>query len=140
RAEAKAGPKPGASVDPGAASRASASPPKPPPAAAPKPPSSAKPAGRGALWLAVLALVLAIAGPLLLWQWSQKNIQELARRVQDSDARSTSASQQAVQAVDQVRELRSRTEVAEAKLAEAAGQQAQLEKLYRSVALDSADA
>src|SRR5690606_35307475 len=37
-------------------------------------------------------------------------------------------------------ELRSRTEVAEAKLAEAAGQQAQLEKLYRSVALDSADA
>src|SRR5690606_38860740 len=82
----------------------------------------------------------AIAGPLLLWQWSQKNIQELARRVQGSDARSTSAAQQATQAVDQVRELRSRTEVAEAKLAEAAGQQAQLEKLYRSVALDSADA
>src|SRR5690606_40172606 len=98
------------------------------------------PSGRGALWLAVLALVVAIAGPLLLWQWSQKNIQELARRVQGSDARSTSAGQQATQAVDQVRELRSRTEVAEAKLAEAAGQQAQLEKLYRSVALDSADA
>ncbi len=112
----------------------SSSPPKPPPPVAPKP------AGRGAFWLALLALVVAVAGPLLLWQWSQRSIQELARRVQDSDARSTGATQQAGQAIDQVRELRSRTEGAEAKLAEAAGQQAQLEKLYRSVALDSADA
>lgn len=120
---------------------ASAPPPQPPaPVAASRPAAASKPAGRTALWLALLALVLAIGAPLAVWQWSQKNFQELARRVQDSDARSSSAAQQANQAVDQVRELRSRTEVAEAKLAEAAGQQAQLEKLYRSVALDSADA
>src|SRR5690606_13919975 len=120
---------------------ASAPPPQPPaPVAASRPAAASKPAGRTALWLALLALVLAIGAPLAVWQWSQKNFQELARRVQDSDARSSGAAQQANQAVDQVRELRSRTEVAEAKLADAAGQQAQLEKLYRSVALDSADA
>ncbi|MCO5119031.1 MAG: uroporphyrinogen-III C-methyltransferase [Burkholderiaceae bacterium] len=149
----KPGPKGGADVDAGDGSKAkgatvsgsgpgskSGSAPKPPAPAASKPPAPPKPAGRGALWLALLALVAAIAGPLLLWQWSQKNIQELARRVQDSDSRSAGASQQANQAIDQVRELRSRTEGTEARLAEAAGQQAQLEKLYRSVALDGADA
>ena len=149
--DAKPGARPGGKADTRAAASsasgattgagASAPPPQPPaPVAAARPAAASKPAGRAALWLALLALVLAIGAPLAVWQWSQKNFQELARRVQDSDARSSSAAQQANQAVDQVRELRSRTEVAEAKLAEAAGQQAQLEKLYRSVALDSADA
>jgi len=140
-------PKPAAK--PGAKPRTEDSPGARPATGAPTPPqspsvparaSSAPRPSRAALWLALLALVVAIAAPAWVWQWSQKNFQELARRVQDSDARSSGAAQQASQAIDQVRELRSRTEVAEAKLAEAAGQQAQLEKLYRSVALDSADA
>lgn len=94
------------------------------------------PATMAALVLGIVALMAVV----VLWQRAESIGQEAARRLQASDARMAQLDAQLKQAVEQSRDLQSRSGVLESKLTEALGQQAQLERLYRDIAQDSIDA
>lgn len=91
--------------------------------------------------LAVFALVLAALAAMaagLFWQRSDTATREAARRLQQGDARAGQLEAQLRQSMDLTRDLQARSAVLESKLTEVLAQQAQLERLYQSIAADSA--
>lgn len=104
-------------------------------------PVAARAPGAGrATAIAVVALVLAAAAGGIgfqLWQRGDTVEREAARRLQQGDERIAQLEGQVRQAQELVRELQGRSAVLESKLAEAIGQQSQLELMYRSIAQES---
>lgn len=125
--------------------------PEPPLPIGAEPPAAAAPAaasaivrdsrdGRGARLLAALALLLAAAAAAvawMLWQQSQNVGREAARRLQQSDARIEQLDALVRQMQESSRELQARSAVLENKLTEALGQQAQLERMYKDITVES---
>ncbi|MBX3589855.1 MAG: uroporphyrinogen-III C-methyltransferase [Burkholderiaceae bacterium] len=101
-------------------------------------PALARAAGWGG-WVAWAALALAIASAL--WTGSRLGLleSEATRRLQAGDQRIAQLEASLGHAQAQLRDALSRTAVLESKVLETAGLQAQLEKLYRSLANDSTD-
>jgi uroporphyrin-3 C-methyltransferase/uroporphyrinogen III methyltransferase/synthase len=101
-------------------------------------PALARAAGWGG-WVAWAALALAIASAL--WTGSRLGLleSEATRRLQAGDQRIAQLEASLGHAQAQLRDALSRTAVLENKVLETAGLQAQLEKLYRSLASDSTD-
>ncbi|MEK9775010.1 MAG: uroporphyrinogen-III C-methyltransferase [Quisquiliibacterium sp.] len=98
------------------------------------------PAKPGAPLLAIAALVAALlACGALAYQWQRGEAQarELASRLRDADTRASALQGQVRQSQEALRDLQGRSAVLEAKLAEAIGQQSQLEQMYRTIAQDS---
>ncbi len=95
---------------------------------------------RGVALAGVAIAVFAAAVALAQWQRSGAQGRETARRLQQSEERVVQLEAQVKQAQDQARDLQSRSAVLESKLTEALGQQAQLERMYRDIALDGIDA
>lgn len=81
------------------------------------------------VWLALSLAVLALLMAGLLWQRLGQTQQELARRVQESDAQATDARTLAARAEAQSQELQARLSVAEVRLSEVVLQRSQLEEL-----------
>ncbi len=112
---------------------------------APTPPS--EPARRAAPaattgwrgWIAWLALALAVASAAWTGSRLGQLESEAARRLQAGDQRLGQLEAALAHAQSQLRDAQNRTAVLESKVLEAAGVQAQLEKLYRSLASDSTD-
>lgn len=112
--------------------------------AAPQPPSG----GRSGLpvrslltgtRLAVAALALAAIATTaagIFWKRSDNVSRETARRLQQGDARAGQLEAQLRQSLELTRELQSRAAVMESKLTEVLTQQAQLERMYQSIARD----
>ncbi len=94
---------------------------------------------RSGVWLALLAIVIAIGGAVASWQFARRDTMTLARRLQDTSAQAQAQESQLKQALDRTRDLADRLAAAESRLAEAASQQSQLEKLYRAMSAESAD-
>ncbi|MCO5105494.1 MAG: uroporphyrinogen-III C-methyltransferase [Burkholderiaceae bacterium] len=90
-------------------------------------------------WIAWLALAVAIASAA--WTGSRLGMleSEATRRLQASDQRVAQLEASLGHAQAQLRDAQNRTAVLESKVLETAGLQAQLEKLYRSLASDSTD-
>ena len=112
------------------------------PAPPPEPmyrPAAAPAAAGWRNWIAWVALVLAIGSAI--WTGSRLDMHEseAARRLQAGEQRiaQLEAALQHAQAL--LRDAQSRTAVLESKVLEAAGLQAQIEKLYRNLASDSTD-
>jgi uroporphyrin-3 C-methyltransferase/uroporphyrinogen III methyltransferase/synthase len=100
------------------------------------------PATRPARWHAWVAwIALAIAVSTALWVWPRLGglESEATRRLQGADQRVTELEAALQYAQDQLRDTQNRTAVLEGRVLEAAGLQAQIEKLYRSLASDSTD-
>ncbi len=98
--------------------------------------------GNATRTLAIAALVVALLAALsaaFFWQRSERVAREAARRLQEGDIRIAQLDQMVKQSQDQVRDLLGRSAVFENRLAEAVGQQAQLERLYKDIAQDSVD-
>ncbi|MCC7059365.1 MAG: uroporphyrinogen-III C-methyltransferase [Burkholderiaceae bacterium] len=111
-----------------------------PPAGAAEPPAatrSRRPALRGLV--AWLALLIAVAVAAVTWPRLSALQSEAARRLQSLDQRQVQLEAALGQAQDELRDTRDRTAVLESKVLEAAGLQAQIEKLYRHLADDSVD-
>lgn len=103
-------------------------------------PAAARPTGSHAgLALGVIALVAAVA--LALWsnQRFARIESELARRLQEAEQRVAGFDVTLGQSRDQLRDLQSRNAVLEARLADTAALQAQVEKLFQERAEDSLD-
>jgi uroporphyrin-III C-methyltransferase len=111
--------------------------PAPSVALAPAPAAQHPPAPRsGGLWLAVLALLLAVGALVvagMLWQRLGFTQEELARRSQESATQVGEARALAGQAEALTHELKARLSVAEVKLSEVSLQRSQLEELMLSV-------
>lgn len=115
------------------------------PAAAPAVSASApaparESSGRSGSLLALLALLVALgaaAAAGVLWQRSDTVGREAARRLQAGDARTEQLEAQVRQSQETVRELQARSAVLESKLTEALGQQAQLERMYKDMTVES---
>ncbi|RPH61779.1 MAG: hypothetical protein EHM83_12490 [Burkholderiales bacterium] len=90
-------------------------------------------------WVAWAALAIAIATPAWVLPRLGGIQSEATRRLQGSDQRLTRLEAALEHAQSQLRDTQSRTAVLESKMLETAGLQAQLEKLYRSLAEDSTD-
>ena len=111
--------------------------------AAPAPASgsaAAAPPARAGRLLALLALLVALgaaAASAVLWQRSDAVSREAARRLQGADARAEQLEGQVRQSQETVRELQARSAVLESKLTEALGQQAQLERMYKDMTVES---
>lgn len=106
--------------------------------AAPSGPAASGTAG-GRL-LALLGLLVALgaaAAAGVLWQRSDAVGREAARRLQQSDARVEQLDAQVKAMQEASRELQARSAVLEVKLTEALGQQAQLERMYKDMSLQS---
>lgn len=120
----------------------------PQPSQAPSPTSSespqaksAAPRGAGLGWLSlVLIVALAAGGGYWFSQRMDRVETSAARRLQGADQRIVQLEAQAKLYQDEMRELGSRASVLESKVSESIGQQAQLEQLYKSMAVESADA
>ena len=120
----------------------------PQPSQAPSPKSSespqaksAAPRGAGLGWLSlVLIVALAAGGGYWFSQRMDRVETSAARRLQGADQRIVQLEAQAKLYQDEMRELGSRASVLESKVSESIGQQAQLEQLYKSMAVESADA
>ncbi|MBU6286240.1 MAG: hypothetical protein EBT36_00095 [Betaproteobacteria bacterium] len=92
-------------------------------------------------WLGMIVVILA--GALGGYWFSQRMDRvetSAARRLQGADQRIVQLEAQTRLYQDELRELGSRASVLESKLSESIGQQAQLEQLYKSMAVESADA
>jgi hypothetical protein len=130
--------------------------PTPAPAAAPLlPPSALDPvapaAGPGSgrfgaqrlmRWLALGALALAalaLAAAVLLQQRLARSERELARRLQSAELAQTDAGAQLRFAQEALRDLQARNALLEARVAETAGHQAQLDRLYQDIARNRDD-
>ncbi len=99
--------------------------------------------GRGWRAMSVAALVIALVAAFCaaaLWQRSERVSREAARRLQEADIRIAQLDQLVKQSQDQVRDMLGRSAVLENRLNETQGQQAQLERMYRSIAQDTLDA
>jgi len=98
----------------------------------------ARPAGLH-VWAAWAALVVAVGSAA--WMLPRLGLleTEATRRLQAADQRLVQLEAALGQAQSQLRDAQNRTAVLESKVLEAAGLQAQLEKLYRSLAEDSTD-
>lgn len=102
--------------------------------------TSTAPSGTRSGVLAAAALVVALfAVAALVYQWQRGEAQarEAASRLRAGDTRIGALEGQLRQSQESVRDLQGRSAVFEAKLAEAIGQQSQLEQMYRSIAQDS---
>lgn len=128
--------------------------PEPPIPAAPQPEATvspdvpagataAVPAPRGAAVaraLALLGLLVALGAAVaagMLWQRFDAVGREAARRLQQSDVRVEQLDLQVKTMQEASRELQARSAVLEVKLTEALGQQAQLERMYKDMSLQS---
>ena len=104
-------------------------------------PGDLPPAGSGLRALmAPIALAIALgaaAGAAMLWQRADAVGREAARRLQQSDLKIAQLESQLQQSQEFTRELQSRAAVLENKVTESLGQQAQLERMYQSLAQDS---
>ncbi|HWS75444.1 MAG TPA: uroporphyrinogen-III C-methyltransferase [Quisquiliibacterium sp.] len=90
--------------------------------------------------MALLGLVVAVVAALAvgtLWQRSDAVGREAARRLQQSDTRVEQLESQVRQMQESSRELQARSAVLENKLTEALGQQAQLERMYKDITVES---
>lgn len=90
-------------------------------------------------WAAWCALVIALASAAWLGPRFAAHESEATRRLQAADQRLVQLEAALGQAQAQLRDAQSRTAVLESRALETAGLQAQLEKLYRSLAEDSTD-
>jgi len=106
---------------------------EPSPAASARAPARASAIG----WVALLFAVLGLAAAAFQWQRGEGVARETARRLQQGDERVATLEAQLRQSQELVRELQGRSAVLESKLAEAVGQQSQLEQMYRSIAQES---
>lgn len=88
-------------------------------------------------WTALLLAAAAVAVAWLLWQRADTVGREAARRLQQGDARVEQLDLQVRQAQELTRELQGRAALLEAKLTEALGQQAQLERMYQDMSVES---
>lgn len=99
------------------------------------------PRSAGLGWLSVvLIMVLAAGGGYWFSQRMDRVETSAARRLQGADQRIVQLEAQTKLYQDEMRELGSRASVLESKVSESIGQQAQLEQLYKSMAVESADA
>jgi uncharacterized protein HemX len=100
------------------------------------------PATRPVQWHAWAAwIALAIAALTVVWVWPRLGglETEATHRLEGVDQRMTELGAALEYAQNQLRDTQNRTAVLEARVLETAGLQAQLEKLYRSLASDSTD-
>jgi len=99
------------------------------------------PRSAGLGWLSVvLIMVLAAGGGYWFSQRMDRVETSAARRLQGADQRIVQLEAQTKLYQDEMLELGSRASVLESKVSESIGQQAQLEQLYKSMAVESADA
>lgn len=89
----------------------------------------------GGLLLAGFAVFLTI----MAWQRSERVIQQSARKMQEAEVRVNQLELQLKLAQDQARDTSGRSALLESKLTDVAGQQAQLERMYRNIAQNSLD-
>lgn len=89
--------------------------------------------------LAAAALILAALAATaagIFWQRSDSASREAARRLQQGDTRAGQLEAQLKQSLELTRDLQARSAVLESKLTEVLTQQAQLERMYQSIAQD----
>jgi uncharacterized protein HemX len=90
--------------------------------------------GNSWLKLAIFIVVgLAFVMSLLGWQRSERVGKNAARKLQETETRAATLASQLQTTNDNMRELQGRFAVLEGRLTETAGQQAQLERMYRSI-------
>lgn len=114
----------------------------PPPGTAPGPAQRPLPPPSGPALQSLVAwaaLAVALAAAAFTWPRLAGLESEAARRLQALDQRQLRLDTELGQARDELRDSRSRIAVLESKVLEAAGLQAQVEKLYRNLADDSVD-
>ncbi|MBW6494161.1 MAG: uroporphyrinogen-III C-methyltransferase [Burkholderiaceae bacterium] len=93
-----------------------------------------------ARWAGWAALVLVAILAIYFLRWSERTGRELSRRVHEGEIKIAKWETELAQVRDLERDLQNRAAVAESKLAEVLGQQAQLELLYRAVTEDNIEA
>ena len=104
------------------------------------PPPARGPRGLvAARWAGWAALVLVAILAIYFLRWSERTGRELSRRVHEGEIKIAQWETELKQVRDLERDLQNRAAVAESKLAEVLGQQAQLELLYRAVTEDNVD-
>ena len=96
-------------------------------------------AGGRRFWLALGLAALAFLASLWSLQQNRADSQELAKRLQSQDNRLVESQGQAKLLQDALRDAQAKLSIMENRVNEAAGQQAQLEKLYRALSNDSLD-
>jgi uroporphyrin-III C-methyltransferase len=107
----------------------------------------ARPVSRGSqppsagrrFWLTLGLAALALLASLWSIQLNRSDSQELAKRLQLQDNRLVESQGQAKLLQDALRDAQAKLSIMENRVNEAAGQQAQLEKLYRALSNDSLD-
>jgi uncharacterized protein HemX len=110
-------------------------------AATPLGPAKPQPSWFGVGWFGMMVVILAAGlGGYWFSQRMDRVETSAARRLQGADQRIVQLEAQTKLYQDELRELGSRASVVESKLSESIGQQAQLEQLYKSMAIESADA
>ncbi len=93
-----------------------------------------KPGSNSWLKLAIFVVVgLAFVMSVLGWQRSERVGKNAARKLQETETRAAMLASQLQTTNDNMRELQGRFAVLEGRLTETAGQQAQLERMYRSI-------
>ena len=100
--------------------------------------SQAPSAGRR-FWLTLGLAGLALLASLWSIQLNRSDSQELAKRLQLQDTRLVESQGQAKLLQEALRDAQAKLSIMENRVNEAAGQQAQLEKLYRALSNDSLD-
>ena len=93
-----------------------------------------------ARWAGWVALLLVAILAIYFLRWSERTGRELSRRVHEGEIKIAKWETELAQVRDLERDLQNRAAVAESKLAEVLGQQAQLELLYRAVTEDNIEA
>lgn len=91
------------------------------------------------VWVAWAALGVAVATAAWVWPRLGGLASEATHRLQSADQRIATLEAALAQAQSGLRDAQNRTAVLESRILETAGLQAQLEKLYRSLAQDSTD-
>ncbi len=93
-----------------------------------------------ARWAGWVALILVAILAIYFLRWSERTGRELSGRVHEGELKIAKWEIELAQVRDLERDLQNRAAVAESKLAEVLGQQAQLELLYRAVTEDNIEA
>jgi uroporphyrin-III C-methyltransferase len=107
--------------------------------ARPVSPASQPPSAGRRFWLTLGLAALALLASLWSIQLNRSDSQELAKRLQLQDNRLVEGQGQAKLLQDALRDAQAKLSIMENRVNEAAGQQAQLEKLYRALSNDSLD-